>query len=282
MATIVNEPRAMQRAAAELRGKGKRIALVPTMGALHEGHLTLIRTARTLADEVIVSIFVNPTQFGEGEDFERYPRDPDRDAESATVAGATYIFAPAPQAIYPPGYQTYLSVENLSKVLEGRSRPGHFRGVVTIVAKLFHLTIPHMALFGQKDAQQVAVIRRMIRDLDVDVELVVVPIVRESDGLAMSSRNAYLTSQQRLEAPILFTALRKAAERHERGERDCSAIIRSMRDLITSRSSGVIDYISIADEETLEELSELNPGRRALVSLAVRFGSTRLIDNTVL
>lgn len=282
MARVINDPREIQRLTGTLRAGGKRLALVPTMGALHEGHLTLIRTAMPLSDEVVVSIFVNPTQFGIGEDFERYPRDLNKDSALASRAGASIIFAPPATAVYPSGFQTSVSVEHLSQVLEGRSRPGHFRGVTTIVAKLFHLTNPHVALFGQKDAQQVAVIRRMMRDLNFDIELVAVPIVRETDGLAMSSRNAYLSPEQRSEAPVLYQSLNLAAERVRNGDRQCSEIIRRMSDLIVERTSGVIDYISIADEETLEELQVVEPGRRVLVSLAVRIGSTRLIDNIVL
>ncbi len=204
---ILTDPRGMQHDADALRRAGRRIAVVPTMGALHEGHLTLIREARSRADVVVVTLFVNPAQFGAGEDFDRYPRDRDRDAARAGDAGADILFAPDAAAVYGPGYQTYLSVEQVSLPLEGAARPGHFRGVATIVAKLFIATAPHVAVFGQKDAQQVAVVRRLIRDLGFDIELVVVPTVRESDGLALSSRNASLTPDQRRQAPVLFAAL---------------------------------------------------------------------------
>jgi pantoate--beta-alanine ligase len=201
----IHEPHLMQREADELRSAGKRIALVPTMGALHGGHAALIREARTLGDVVVVTLFVNPAQFGEGEDYGRYPRDIERDALLASGAGGDLLFAPETTAMYPPGYQTFVNVERLSLRLEGAARPGHFRGVATVVAKLFNIVRPHSAVFGQKDAQQVIVLRRMVRDLDLGVEIVVVPTLREQDGLAMSSRNAYLTPSQRGEAPVLVS-----------------------------------------------------------------------------
>lgn len=275
----VHEPHLMQREADEFRSAGKRIALVPTMGALHGGHSALIREARARGDVVVVTLFVNPAQFGAGEDYGRYPRDIDGDVLLASGAGGDILFAPEPSAMYPPGYQTFVEVGALSRPLEGDARPGHFRGVATVVTKLLNITKPHCALFGQKDAQQVVVVRRMVRDLDLGVEIVVVPTVREQDGLAMSSRNAYLTPGQRAEAPVLYRSLRKAEDLIRAGERSAGAVIAAVTSEITGRSSAAIDYVSVADAETLDPLSTLIPGAPVLVSLAARFGATRLIDN---
>jgi pantoate--beta-alanine ligase len=269
----------MQREAERIRSSGKKIALVPTMGALHEGHASLIREARTRADVVVVSVFVNPAQFGKGEDYGRYPRNIDGDIGVAGSAGGDIMFAPSVEAMYPPGYQTFVSVEELSLPLEGGVRPGHFRGVATVVAKLLNITRPHAALFGQKDAQQVVVLRRMVRDLDVGVEIVVVPTVREPDGLALSSRNAYLTPEERLAAPVLYRSLLAAEELVRGGERSAAAVVRAVTSAITRGSSAAVDYVSLADAETLEALTTLEYGRPALLSLAARFGTTRLIDN---
>jgi pantoate--beta-alanine ligase len=277
---VINRSSAMQRTVDALRSAGKRIGVVPTMGALHTGHLVLIQEARKHADVVVTTIFVNPKQFGEGEDFERYPRDLESDTRSAGDAGSNFIFAPPTDTMYPAGFSTAIDVGSVSEVLEGRSRPGHFRGVATVVAKLFNITKPHVAVFGQKDAQQVVVIRRLVRDLNFDVELVVVPTVRKSDGLAMSSRNVYLTAEQRGQAPILFQSLTLAGQMIARGERKRDRIVGEMQALIRSRSAASIDYISVADAETLEEQQECLPGRSLLISMAVRFGTTRLIDNT--
>jgi pantoate--beta-alanine ligase len=249
------------------------------MGALHEGHLGLIACAREHSDAVVTSVFVNPTQFGRGEDFERYPRNLAGDTQKAGEAGSDYVFAPSASALYPQGYRTYVEVEHLSGLLEGKIRPGHFRGVTTIVTKLFHIVMPHVAVFGQKDAQQVAVIRRMTQDLNFAVELVVIPTVREADGLARSSRNVYLTPGQRAEAPVLYRALRRAEQRIREGSTDAGTVREEMRVMIEESSTGVIDYLSVAHGETLEELSALVTGTPVLLSLAVRFGSTRLIDN---
>jgi pantoate--beta-alanine ligase len=255
MPIVIDDIAAMCRAAHDHRRGGRRIAVVPTMGALHEGHLRLIRTARSLADVVVTTIFVNPAQFGQGEDFDRYPRDGARDAGLAGGAGTDIVFTPLQSAMYPPGYRTWVDVTGLDALLEGRSRPGHFRGVATVVLKLFAATAPDIAVFGQKDAQQVVILRRMVRDLDLGIEMIVVPTVREPDGLALSSRNAYLSPDERRE------------------------VVAGMRAMIAAGSGGVIDYISIADAETLEELPSVHSGRSILVSLAVRFGTTRLIDN---
>ncbi len=279
MAELIDSIPAMAQVSERLRLQGKRIALVPTMGALHEGHLALIARARAQSDAVVTSVFVNPTQFGRGEDFERYPRTLPADRRKAAEAGTHYIFAPSAPAMYPPQFSTYVQVEQITDVLEGRARPGHFRGVATIVTKLFNIVMPHLALFGQKDAQQVAVIRRMTQDLNFAIELVIVPTVRETDGLAMSSRNAYLTPAQRTEAPVLYRALGWAEQQIREGTTDAAAIREGMRTMIEHSSTGVIDYLSIAHGETLQELSSLVVGTPVLLSLAVRFGTTRLIDN---
>jgi pantoate--beta-alanine ligase len=279
---VIRDIREMQLTAERIRQSGKRIAVVPTMGYLHEGHLSLIRIAKMKGDVVITTLFVNPTQFGPHEDYERYPRDFERDLALASAAGTTHLFAPEASQMYPTGYSTYIDVGGITEVLEGKSRPGHFRGVATVVAKLFNLTKPHVAVFGQKDAQQVAVIRRMIKDLNFNIELVVGPIVREADGLAMSSRNTYLTPQQRKEAVVLFQSLKLAEARVKEGVQECRKIIDEMASLIKANSSGVIDYISIADNTSLQELRHLQPGQSVLISLAVKFGSTRLIDNLII
>ena len=282
MATVVRDVVEMQATAERMRLDGKRIGVVPTMGYLHEGHLSLIRRARTEADVVITTIFVNPSQFGPNEDFSRYPRNFERDLSFAEQAGTDFIFAPEVASMYPHAYSTYVSVERITDVLEGKSRPGHFRGVATIVAKLFNITKPHIAVFGQKDAQQIAVIKQMIRDLNFDIRLIVAPIVREPDGLAMSSRNTYLTPQQRMEAVVLSRVLRMAEDRVRDGEVDVRRLIHEMTFVIKNNSSGVIDYVSIADNQTLAECERIEEGKEILVSLAVRFDSTRLIDNTII
>jgi pantoate--beta-alanine ligase len=281
MLELVRSIEEMQDKASALRDAGQRIGAVPTMGALHEGHLSLMRLCRQHADVVVTTLFVNPAQFGVGEDFDRYPRELERDTRRAAEAGTDILFVPDRSMMYPAGYVTYVTVEKITERLEGRSRPGHFRGVTTVVVKLFHTVRPHVAVFGQKDAQQVAVIRRMVRDLNFDVRLVIAPTVREPDGLAMSSRNVFLTEQQRAEAPVLYRALRAAEDLMKGGERRCDVLLGRMREMITARSSGVIDYLSIADEENLDELSTISDGRGVLMSLAVMFGTTRLIDNIV-
>lgn len=278
---FISDPIAMRSRSEEARRAGLRIALVPTMGALHEGHCSLIRIARARCDLVITSVFVNPTQFGKGEDYDRYPRDLEHDGVLAAGAGSDIVFAPSVPDIYPEGFQTAVSVEKLTEVLEGAVRPGHFRGVTTVVAKLLNITRPHIAVFGQKDAQQVAVVRTMVRDLDFGVEIVVGPIIREADGLALSSRNVYLSPADRAGAPALYRSLQRAAEKISGGEQDPNVIRRMMTDLITSSSPGIVQYISIADERTLDERQTVNPGDRILISLAVRFGRTRLIDNCI-
>jgi pantoate--beta-alanine ligase len=280
--TILTDPFEMQRWAVEACRQGKAVAFVPTMGALHAGHLTLIREARSHGDTVVTSIFVNPTQFGPSEDFKRYPRDLDRDAALAGEAGADIVFAPSADAMYSAGYATSVSVEGITDVLEGKSRPGHFRGVATIVAKLCLIIRPAVLLLGQKDGQQVAVLRRMLRDLNFGIRLVVVPTVREKDGLAMSSRNVYLTPEQRAEAPVLHASLLMAEQRLRGGERNAETVRKAIRAMIAGRSHGVIDYVSVAHGDSLEELNVIAPPVHLMISLAVRFGSTRLIDNLTL
>ncbi len=279
---VVRDINEMQKKAEGLRLQGKWIGVVPTMGYLHEGHLSLIRTALLHADYVITTLFVNPTQFGPKEDLARYPRDFERDLSLASNAGCDILFAPDTREMYPEDYSAFVSVEGITDVLEGKSRPGHFRGVTTVVAKLFNITKPHVAVFGQKDAQQAAVIRQMTKDLNFAIQIIVAPIVREADGLAMSSRNAYLTPQQRKEAVVLSRSLKLAEQRVAEGARECREIIREMADLITKNSTGEIDYVSFADNRTLKELDRVDDGKEILVSMAVRFGSTRLIDNTVI
>ena len=257
------------------------IGLVPTMGALHAGHLSLAARARSENDTVIVTIFVNPLQFGPTEDFAAYPRDLEGDLKVLENAGVDLVFTPTPDLMYPPGFQTTVDVGSLGQILEGAHRPGHFRGVATVVAKLFNLTQPQRAYFGQKDAQQVAVIRQMVRDLNFPLEVVVCPIVRDSDGLALSSRNAYLTPDQRRAAPVLYRALRAAAAAYVVGERDPEALRRIMHATLAAEPLAQPEYVSVADADTLAECQE-NLAQRTLLSMAVRIGRTRLIDNLVL
>ncbi len=252
------------------------VGAVPTMGYLHEGHLALVRRARAENDHVVVSIFVNPTQFGPNEDFARYPRDPDRDLALLRGEGVDVVFMPSVEEMYPEGFSTYVNVERLTDRLEGAHRPGHFRGVTTVVTKLFHILQPHRAYFGQKDAQQLIVIRRMTRDLAFPIDIVDVPTVREPDGLAMSSRNVYLSPDERRAATVLFRALERARELWNAGVRNGDQLREAMQRVIESEPLARADYVSVADPETLEELDAIED--RALASLAVRLGSTRLID----
>lgn len=262
------------------RGTPGTWGFVPTMGYLHEGHLSLIRRARAENDHVAVSIFVNPTQFGPHEDYNRYPRDLERDLRLLEPLQVDLVFVPSVEEMYPPGFQTWVIVEELSRPLEGASRPGHFRGVATVVAKLFNIVQPDRAYFGQKDAQQAVVIRRMVRDLNFPVEIVVCPTVREPDGLALSSRNTYLNPQERQAATVLFRALQAAKARYEAGERDGERLREAMREVLRGEPLARVDYVSVADPETLEELSRVEGS--ALLSLAVYIGNTRLIDNLLL
>lgn len=256
------------------------VGLVPTMGFLHEGHLSLIRRAREECNHVVVSIFVNPTQFGPKEDLSKYPRDIERDLKLIEPLGTDLVWMPTAEIMYPKGYQTWVEVEAITSPLEGAMRPGHFKGVTTIVTKLFNGVQPHKAYFGQKDAQQAAVIRRMTLDLNFPIEIVVCPTVREADGLAMSSRNVYLDPEQRTAATVLFRSLSAAKEVYENGEREAEKIRKKMRDVLSGEPLADAQYVSCADYDTLEELAEIKG--KALLSMAVFIGKTRLIDNFVL
>jgi pantoate--beta-alanine ligase len=262
------------------RRTGKRLGLVPTMGALHEGHLSLVRAAKKSCDAVVASIFVNPTQFGPNEDLEKYPRSFERDCELLEKEGVDLLFAPAAEEMYGRDAASWVTVEGLSDKLDGRSRPGHFRGVTTVVAKLFHIAEPDAAFFGQKDAAQVAIIRKMARDLDFSAEIVACPIVREADGLAMSSRNAYLDSRQRKEALVLHRSLERVTELWGEGERDTVKLIAQGREEVAGETSVRLDYFEIVDAESLDPID--NARRGALVAVAAFVGTTRLIDNVVL
>lgn len=256
------------------------VGLVPTMGYLHEGHLSLARRAKAECDHVVVSIFVNPTQFGPQEDLSRYPRDLDRDLNLLASLDIDLVWAPTAEVMYPPGYQTWVEVDAITRPLEGSMRPGHFKGVTTIVAKLFTGVQPDKAYFGQKDAQQAAVIRRMTRDLNFPIEIVVCPIVREPDGLAMSSRNVYLDPEQRRAATVLYRSLNAAKNAYENGERDAETLRQIVRDVLATEPLAQMQYVSCADYDTLEELQMVTG--KALLSMAVFMGKTRLIDNFVL
>lgn len=277
---IISNIREMQQLADTLRSKGKRIAFVPTMGFLHEGHLSLMRLARPKCDTLVVSIFVNPTQFGPNEDFEQYPRDMQRDEQLCRQEQVDVIFYPDAKEMYRPNHLTYVTVESLSETMCGISRPTHFRGVATVVSKLFNIVKPHFAVFGQKDYQQALIIRRMVSDLNFDLEIITAPIVREADGLAMSSRNTYLSPEERQQAVVLYQSLRLAQQLTEQGEREADAIYQEIESLITSKPLAKIDYIAIVDGETLQPVQEISDN--TLVALAVKFGNTRLIDNTVI
>ena len=256
------------------------VGFVPTMGYLHEGHLALVRQARAENPSVVVSIFVNPTQFGPHEDFAQYPRDPQRDLALLEKEGVDIVFMPSVAEMYPPKFNNWVEVGKVAERLEGASRPGHFRGVATVVARLFDIVRPNRAYFGQKDAQQLVVINKMVADLDMNLEIIAVPTVREPDGLAMSSRNTYLNPEERKAAVVLYQALNLAQKLWGQGEKDAQKIRRQMTDLIQKQPLAKIDYISIADAETLDELETVRPP--ALVSMAVKIGRTRLIDNVVL
>lgn len=267
----------MQKICGDLKRKGKTIALVPTMGYLHQGHLSLVRTARKRSDVLVVSIFVNPTQFGPKEDFGKYPRDFKRDRSLLEQEGCDFIFAPRAEDMYAGGYLTYVDVDQITRKLEGASRPGHFRGVTTIVAKLFNIIQPDVAVFGQKDAQQAVVLKKMVDDLDYRTKMIIAPTVRERDGLALSSRNRYLSEEERDQAPVLYESLREARRLIAQGERSATKIISRMRNLISGQPLAKLEYVAITDAGTLEPLKGLEG--EILISLAVRFGKARLIDN---
>jgi pantoate--beta-alanine ligase len=269
----------MKQVGAEARRNDRLLGLVPTMGALHEGHLSLVREARKLCSPVVVSIFVNPKQFGPSEDFQKYPRSLDADVAALENLGVDYVFAP-PEEIYPPGFRTSVTVEGLSDRLEGRSRPGHFRGVTTVVLKLFEIVQPRFAFFGRKDAQQVRIIRQMTGDLDLSTEIVVCPIVREPDGLALSSRNAYLSVSERRAATVLFRSLDSLRREISAGGRDVLHMLANVRKIIESEPGVALDYAEIVDADTLEPVMALRKACYAL--LAARVGNTRLIDNALI
>jgi pantoate--beta-alanine ligase len=270
----------MQSLATSLRAKGRTIGFVPTMGFLHEGHLSLMRRARLECDTVVVSIFVNPTQFGPGEDFDRYPRDEEGDRHGCQSAGVDILFMPTVPEMYPDKPTVFVTVEGISGILEGRVRPGHFRGVATVVAKLFHIVKPHVAYFGQKDYQQCVVIRRMTEELNLDVKIVALPTVREQDGLAMSSRNSYLNADERRAAAAVHRALSAAERLALAGVKECEKLRNKMRAVFAEEKTITIDYIEIADSESLETLETVRT--KAVILVAVRLGKTRLIDNLVL
>ncbi len=263
------------------REQNKTIGLVPTMGALHEGHLSLVREARQMCDIVVVSVFVNPAQFGPQEDFAHYPRDLTKDTAVLTDYNVDYIFAPTVEEIYPPDFATYVNVKGLSKQLEGESRPGHFRGVATIVSILLNIIRPDFAFFGQKDAQQSVIIKRMVRDLAFETEIVVLPTVREDSGVAMSSRNLYLNSEERQAATVIYRALKKGKEAYKAGEHNAAKVAELVRSVIESEPRARVDYVRLNDAETLDELDKLDE-RAILISVGVYLGKTRLIDNIVL
>ncbi|MFC1812179.1 pantoate--beta-alanine ligase [Thermodesulfobacteriota bacterium] len=277
---VIQTVKEMQARADRMRRQGKTIAFVPTMGFFHEGHLSLMRIARKMGDDLAVSIYVNPTQFGPGEDLDAYPRDLDRDLELAEKENVDVVFTPDNAALYKEKFQTYVALEKLPNYLCGLSRPNHFRGVATVVTKLFNIVKPHIAVFGQKDYQQLAVIRQMVRDLDFDIEIIGAPIIREPDGLAMSSRNSYLSPDQRASALSLYTSLIKAQSLVENGIKDTAKIIEETSMLIKSHSETKIDYIAICNPETLVDIQTIDGP--ALMALAVKVGKTRLIDNLML
>ena len=270
----------MRAACREIRQSGKRLGFVPTMGALHAGHISLVQAARSQCAAVAASVFVNPTQFGPNEDLSKYPRDLERDRGLLEKEGVDLLFAPTAEEMYPAGAVTWVTVEGLSERLEGKSRPGHFRGVTTIVSKLFNIVEPDRAYFGQKDAQQAVIIRKMVRDLDMGVEVVVCPTVRETDGLALSSRNVYLNPEERKQALVLYRALCRVQALADRGERDAAKLLEAASQVFADEKPVQLDYFEIVDKDSLEPVKDISRG--ALVVAAARVGKTRLIDNLVL
>lgn len=277
---IVKTMEELRQAVSTAKGNGRTVGLVPTMGSLHEGHMSLVRAAKKSDGFTVVSIFVNPTQFGPNEDLSRYPRPFEADVEKCSVEGVDLIFAPTPQLMYPEGFGTYVNVEGITDKLEGASRPGHFRGVATVVLKLFAAVEPTRAYFGMKDYQQLKVIEKMVRDLNVNVEIVPVPTVRESDGLAMSSRNAYLNPEERKAATVLIRAMRAADAAIKAGENDAKAVRKAADGVLFAEPLAQVDYVAVVDPETLDPVETIRGS--ALIALAVRIGSTRLIDNMLL
>lgn len=270
----------MQREAERIRLAGKKIGFVPTMGYLHAGHMSLVQYAQSATDVVVLSIFVNPTQFGPNEDFAKYPRDFNKDKALAERARVEILFYPAADDVYGKAFGTYVEEQEASRILEGMIRPTHFRGVTTVVAKLFNICKPHVAVFGQKDAQQAFVIKKMVKDLNFDVSVIVAPIAREIDGLAMSSRNVYLTQQERCEAIALFQSLTMAEEKVKRGEQNIARLRQEMESLIRSKGSPTIDYIAFVDPDSFREIDIVTEST-VLIALAARYGTTRLIDNVI-
>ena len=269
----------MRSAIGKQKTKGKRIGFVPTMGFLHEGHLSLVKESLRQADFTVVSIFVNPAQFGPDEDFEDYPRDMEKDKALLEELGVDVVFIPDAQEMYPEGFKTYVAVADLQDIFEGRSRPGHFRGVCTVVLKLFAIVQPDVAYFGQKDAQQAVIVKKMVRDLNLDVEVRVLPTIRENDGLALSSRNIYLTKNQRKAALCLFRSLEKGKSMIESGERDPHAVKTEMERIIRQQAFADLDYIAVVDLDNFETLYKIN--KESLIAVAVHIGKIRLIDNMV-
>ena len=276
---IISSIREMQAFSESVRNAGQKISFVPTMGYFHEGHLSLMREGRQRGDCLAISIYVNPTQFGPSEDFEKYPRDFERDSSLADGVGVDVIFYPEDKEMYPELYQTYVNVENVTENLCGLSRPGHFRGVTTVCAKLFNIVKPHYAIFGRKDFQQLIAIKRMVLDLNMDLEIIGMPIVREADGLAMSSRNVYLRTEEREAALGLSRSLKMAKEMYDGGEKDVSAILERVRKYIEGHPYTVIDYAKICDTTTLKDIGRIEG--ESVLALAVRINKTRLIDNYV-
>jgi pantoate--beta-alanine ligase len=276
---VVSDIASLKSIIEEKKQKGLSIGFVPTMGFLHEGHLFLMRMAKAENDFMVISIFVNPLQFGAGEDYEEYPRDLERDTKMAGSAGCDLIFSPTVKEMYPPGYATFVQVEKLTEGLCGASRPGHFLGVTTVVAKLFNLVRPDRAYFGQKDAQQAFVLKKMVEDLNMNLKVIVLPTVREPDGLAMSSRNKYLTPEQRKEAVVIYRSLREAEEQIRKGEREAGIIKENISKLILQAKHARVDYVEIVDSKELHPVSIIKD--RCLIAVAAKFGKTRLIDNVL-
>ena len=280
---IINRRQRMASVARKIRREeDKTVGLVPTMGALHEGHLSLVREARRMSDVVVVSVFVNPAQFGPSEDFERYPRDLTGDTTKLSDYNVDYIFAPPAEEMYPKNFATYVNVEGLSETMEGAARPGHFRGVATVLTVLFNTVRPDFAFFGQKDAQQTLVVRRLVRDLAFDTEVVVLPTVREQSGLALSSRNAYLTEEQRAAAGVLYKALSQAKEVYMEGERNPKRMAEVVRAQVEAEPLARLEYVGVVDADTMEKFDRIPEDRPVLIALAARVGKTRLIDNLVI
>ena len=277
---IVPTIRGMKNLSASWRAQGETVGFVPTMGYLHEGHLSLVKASVNQCDKTVVSIFVNPTQFGPGEDYEKYPRDTDRDLSLLKPLGVDAVFMPGAEEFYPPGYQTYVEVTEITNRLCGLSRPGHFRGVTTVCCKLFNVVSPHKAFFGKKDFQQFTVLKRMVEDLNMDLEIVPMPIVREPDGLAMSSRNTYLSEAERKAAICLSRSLKEAQRLFAEGERNATKIHQAIKSIIEAEPLAKIDYVSVCNPFTLDEVETAEKG--TLVALAVKVGPARLIDNTQL